>query len=144
MTRSLRGKIDNLYLKWSAQMQPSDILYELVGNKEHARALFHGLRRQVKSIRQRSQSSEEGQITIYDAALVRLYDNGHTMQDYGLLEFYLAEFLGTKHCGSDGETNAVIAAHLAAQRILDNGMLLGPTKKLSLTLTCTRPTFKNS
>jgi hypothetical protein len=126
MARRLRGKIDNLYLKWSATMLPSNVLHELVGNKEHARALFHGLRRQVRSIRQRSQNYDDGQVTIYDAALLRLYDNGHTMQDYGLLEFYLAEFLGTKKCRSDEEINSVIAAHLAAQRILDGGMPLSP------------------
>jgi len=128
MARGLPGKVDNLYLKWSVPMQPSDILHDLVRTKEHARALFHGLRRQVRFIRQRSQNYDDGQITIYDAVLIRLYDNGHTMQDYGLLEFYLAEYLGTKHCHSDAEIKSVIAAHLAAQRILDNGMPLDPKK----------------
>jgi hypothetical protein len=32
-----------------------------------------------------------------------LYDEGHTMQHYGLLEFYLAEYLGTKNCHSEEE-----------------------------------------
>jgi hypothetical protein len=127
MTRRLRSKTDKLYLKWKGPMRPSDILYELLGNTEHARALFHGLRRQVRSIRSRSQNYDDGEVTIYDAALLRLYDNGHTMQDYGLFEFYLAEFLGTKKCQSDEEINTIIAAHLAAQRILDDGML-SPTK----------------
>ncbi|KAG0157787.1 hypothetical protein PDIDSM_5307 [Penicillium digitatum] len=56
-----------------------------------------------------------------DRVLLRLYDEGHTMQHYGLLEFYLTEYLGTKNCHSLGENNSVIAAHFAAQRILDNG-----------------------
>ncbi|KAJ5841757.1 hypothetical protein N7534_011587 [Penicillium rubens] len=121
MSRGLRGKEDSLYLKWSVVMNPSELLKELVGNREHARALFHGLRRQVKSIRHRSQSYDDGQVTIYDRVLLRLYDEGHTMQHYGLLEFYLAEYLGTKNCHSEEESNSVIAAHFAAQRILDNG-----------------------
>ncbi|CAG8903729.1 unnamed protein product [Penicillium egyptiacum] len=120
MSRGLRGKEDSLYLKWSVVMNPSELLKELVGNREHARALFHGLRRQVKSIRHRSQSYDDGQVTIYDRVLLRLYDEGHTMQHYGLLEFYLAEYLGTKNCHLE-ENNSVIAAHFAAQRILDNG-----------------------
>ncbi|KAJ5812821.1 hypothetical protein N7447_009844 [Penicillium robsamsonii] len=121
VSRGLHGKEDSLYLKWSVVMNPSEILQELVGNREHARALFHGLRRQVKSIRHRSQSYDDGQVTIYDRVLLRLYDEGHTMQHYGLLEFYLAEYLGTKNCHSEDESNAVIAAHFAAQHILDNG-----------------------
>lgn len=124
MSRGLRGKEDSLYLKWSVVMNPSELLKELVGNREHARSLFHGLRRQVKSIRHRSQSYDDGQVTIYDRVLLRLYDEGHTMQHYGLLEFYLAEYLGTKNCHSEEEKNSVIAAHFAAQRILDNGLLL--------------------
>lgn len=122
MSRGVRGKEDSLYLKWSAVMNPSELLKELVGNREHARALFHGLRRQVKSIRHRSQSYDDGQVTIYDRVLLRLYDEGHTMQHYGLLEFYLAEYLETKNCRSEEENNSVIAAHFAAQRILDNGL----------------------
>ncbi|CAG7989161.1 unnamed protein product [Penicillium nalgiovense] len=121
MSRGLRGKEDSLYLKWSVVMNPSELLKELVDNREHARALFHGLRRQVKSIRHRSQFYDDGQVTIYDRVLLRLYDEGHTMQHYGLLEFYLAEYLGTKNCHSGEESNSVVAAHFAAQRILDNG-----------------------
>ncbi|KAJ5431194.1 hypothetical protein N7445_008926 [Penicillium cf. griseofulvum] len=121
MSRVLHAKEDSLYLKWSVVMNPSEFLQELVGNREHARALFHGLRRQVKSIRHRSQSYDDGQVTIQDRVLLRLYDEGHTMQHYGLLEFYLAEYLETKNCRSEDESNAIIAAHFAAQRILDNG-----------------------
>ncbi|KGO41633.1 hypothetical protein PEX1_004870 [Penicillium expansum] len=121
VSRGVRAKEDSLYLKWSVVMNPSELLKELVGNREHARALFHGLRRQVKSIRHRSQSYDDGQVTIYDRVLLRLYDEGHTMQHYGLLEFYLAEYLGTKNSHSEGENNSVIAAHFAAQHILDNG-----------------------
>ncbi|KAJ5356670.1 hypothetical protein N7517_011279 [Penicillium concentricum] len=121
VSRGLNGKEDSLYLKWSVVMNPSELLQELVGNREHARALFHGLRRQVKSIRHRSQSYDDGQVTIYDRVLLRLYDEGHTMQHYGLFEFYLAEYLEIKNCRSEDESNAVIAAHFAAQRILDNG-----------------------
>ncbi|KAJ5327216.1 uncharacterized protein N7506_010318 [Penicillium brevicompactum] len=121
MARSLRSKRDSVYLKWSAVMHPSEALHELLGDRDNSRLFFHGLRRQVKAIRQRSQKSEDGQITIFDAALVRLYDNGHTMQSYGLFEFYMAEFLGTKDCVSDGEIKACLAANLAAQRVLDAG-----------------------
>ncbi|KAG0161648.1 hypothetical protein PDIDSM_1841 [Penicillium digitatum] len=104
MSHGVRGKEDNLYLKWSVVMNPSELLKELVSNREHARTLFHGLRRQVKSIRHRSQSYDDGQVTIYDRVLLRLYDEGHTMQHYGLLEFYLTEYLGTKNCHSLGKT----------------------------------------
>ncbi|KXG47780.1 uncharacterized protein PGRI_016500 [Penicillium griseofulvum] len=133
MSRGLHGKEDDLYLKWSEVMNPSQLLKKLVGNREHARALSHGLRRQVKSIRDRSQSYDDGQVTIYDRVLLRLYDEGHTMQHYGVLEFYLAEYLGTKNCRSENESNAVIAAHFAAQRILDNG----PIPKIPVTATDT-------
>lgn len=121
MARSLRSKRDSLYLKWSVVMCPSDALNELLEDRDNSRLFFHGLRRQVKAIRQRSQKSEDGQITIFDAALVRLYDKEHTMQSYGLFEFYMAEFLGTKNCVSSGEIKARLAADLAAQRILDAG-----------------------
>ena len=124
MSREVRDKEESLYLKWSVVMSPSELLKELVGNREHARALFHGLRRQVRSIRPRSQSYDDGQVTIYDRVLLRLYDEGHTMKHYGLLEFYLAEYLGTKGCQSEEQKNSLIAAHLAAQRILDNGLSL--------------------
>ena len=128
MPRGVRGKEDSLYLKWSTVMNPSELLKELIGNRDHARALFHGLRRQVNSIRHRSQSYDDGQVTIYDRVLLRLYDEGHTMQHYGLLEFYLAEYLETKNCHSGEESNSVIAAHFAAQRILDNGLSLALMK----------------
>ncbi|CAG8033912.1 unnamed protein product [Penicillium salamii] len=121
MARSLLDKIDGLFAEWSKDVIPTGPLRELLGDKENCRAFFHGLRRQVRSIRKRSQRSDDGEITVYDAALVRLYEHGHTMQDYGLLDFYMAEFLGTKNCKSDGEVKATIAAQIAAQRILDGG-----------------------
>lgn len=123
MSRGVRGREDSLYLKWSAVMNPSNILHNLVDNSEHARLLFHGLRRKVGFLRRRSQTYDDGQVSIYDRVLLRLYDDGHTMQDYGLLEFYLAEYLGTKNCCSEEEVNSIVAAHFAAQRILDNGLL---------------------
>ncbi|KAJ5800173.1 uncharacterized protein N7518_002241 [Penicillium psychrosexuale] len=121
MSRAVCDKEETLYLKWSVVLSPSELLKELVGDSEHARALFHGMRRQVRSIRRRSQSYDDGQVTIYDRVLLRLYDEGHTMKHYGLLEFYLTEHLGTKNCKSEEEKNTLVTAHLAAQRILDNG-----------------------
>lgn len=124
MSRGVCDKEETLYLKWSLVLSPSELLKELVGDSEHARALFHGMRRQVRSIRRRSQSYDDGQVTIYDRVLLRLYDEGHTMKHYGLLGFYLTEHLGTKNCKSEEEKNTLVAAHLAAQRILDNGLSL--------------------
>jgi hypothetical protein len=124
MSRGVSGKEDALYLKWNSVMDPGDVLTELLQNREHARALFHGLRRQVKSLRHRSQLYDDGQVTIYDRVLLRLYDDGHSMQAYGLFEFYLAEYLGTKNCHSKKEVNSIIAAHFAAQRVLDEGLSL--------------------
>ncbi|KAJ5782619.1 hypothetical protein N7457_004393 [Penicillium paradoxum] len=121
MSRGLRGKEDALYLKWSEVVSPSDVLHELLSNSDHARTLFHGLRRQVESLRRRSLSYDDGEVTIYDRVLLRLYDDGHTMEHYGLFEFYLAEHLGTQDCGSEKVINSVIAAHFAAQRVLDDG-----------------------
>jgi hypothetical protein len=118
----LRSKEEQMFLKWNVVMNPSELLRGIVANRENARALFHGLRRQVRAIRRRSLAYRDGQVTIFDLVLIRLFDAGHTMQDYGLFEFYLAEFLGTRDCVSNADANRVVAAHLAAQRILDDGM----------------------
>ncbi|KAJ5295513.1 hypothetical protein N7508_010334 [Penicillium antarcticum] len=117
----LRSKEEQLFLKWNVVMKPSELLRDITANRENARSLFHGVRRQVRAVRRRSQASRDGQVTIFDLVLVRLFETGHTMQDYGLLEFYLAEFLGTKDCVSTADANRIVAAHLAAQRILDDG-----------------------
>ncbi|KAJ5561047.1 hypothetical protein N7535_009244 [Penicillium sp. DV-2018c] len=123
MSSAVGVKEDSLYLRWSSVMMPGDTLEELLQNKEHARALFHGLRRQVKSILQRSQLYADGEVTIYDRVLLRLFDEGHSMQAYGLFDFYLAEYLGTKNCDTKEEINSILAAHFAAQSILDKGSL---------------------
>ncbi|KAJ5770434.1 uncharacterized protein N7511_002485 [Penicillium nucicola] len=116
-----RSKEEQLFLKWKVVMNPSELLRGIISNQENARSLFHGLRRQVRAIRRRSQAYRDGQVTIFDLVLIRLFDAGHSMQDYGLLEFYLAEFLGTRDCVSTADANRIVAAHLAAQRILDDG-----------------------
>ncbi|CAG8041360.1 unnamed protein product [Penicillium olsonii] len=123
MALDLHDKIDSLFAEWSEVVDPSDALGELLQDKDNSRALFHSLRRQLRAIRKRSQKPEDGQVNIYDSALLRLYDHGHSMQHYGLFEFYMAEFLGTKRCKTDGEIKAVLAAQLAAQRILEEGKL---------------------
>ncbi|KAJ5121663.1 uncharacterized protein N7515_009624 [Penicillium bovifimosum] len=129
----ISDKEDALYREWSTVMKPGDVLHELLQTKEHMRSLFHGLRRQVKSLSFRSQLYDDGQLTIYDRVLLRLYEDGHTMQAYGLFEFYLAQHLGIKDCDSREEINSVLAAHFAAQSILDKG----PISEIPVTSTPT-------
>jgi hypothetical protein len=84
------------------------------------------MRRQVRAIRRRSQTYRDGQVTVFDLVLVRLFDAGHNMEDYGLFEFYLNEFLGIRDCISLADANRIVAAHLAAQRVMDDGMPYHP------------------
>lgn len=116
--------VDDLVRKYytTNQQSTSDILREILGSPEQASLLFSAFRRQVSLIKCRSQAFEDGQITTYDRALLKLSKNGENLTDTGALELYLTEFLGIVPISPTSQSRAILAKQLDLESVLSRGM----------------------
>ncbi|KAJ5690503.1 hypothetical protein N7462_004895 [Penicillium macrosclerotiorum] len=116
---SLIRKEEELVDSYARIISPSPALHEILSNREHARLLHHAMRRQVKSISDRSSIYDDGEVTVFDKALVELYKQGDQLKNIGLLELFLTEFLVTGTSATLKQEEAVVHALLAAQKAID-------------------------
>ncbi|KAE8375577.1 hypothetical protein BDV26DRAFT_294881 [Aspergillus bertholletiae] len=110
----------------------NDILREILGSPEQASLLFSALRRQVSLIKCRSQSFEDGQITTYDRALLKLSRNGDNLTDTGALELYLTEFLGIVPISPTSQSRAILAKQLELESVLSRASAHGSTPETAI------------
>ncbi|KAE8131694.1 hypothetical protein BDV38DRAFT_12969 [Aspergillus pseudotamarii] len=124
--------VDELVRKYYTidQQSTNDILREILGSPEQASLLFNALRRQVSLIKCRSQAFEDGQITTYDRALLKLSRNGENLTDTGALELYLTEFLGIVPISPASQSRAILAKQLELENVLSRASTHGSTPEI--------------
>lgn len=110
--------VDALVRKYQ-QTEPSPVLLELLHKPDQYALLVNGLYRQISLIKRRSQSFEDGQVTIYDRALLVLSTEGYYPIQTGVIELYLTEFLGLDPTYSAQDAKDAMVKHVELQNILD-------------------------
>lgn len=118
-------KTDAIVRRYHKSSLTNPVLHEILKNPEESSLLLDAVRRQVSLIKCRSQDFEDGQVTIYDRALLILTNNGENMTDLGARELYLTEFLGIVPIGPVAPSKDIVARHVALQSKLTKGMMLG-------------------
>lgn len=89
----LQALVDSLVHKYQ-KASPSPTLLDLLHKPDQYALLVNALYRQISLIKRRSQALEDGQITIYDRALLELSVEGCYPIQTGVVGLYLTEFLG--------------------------------------------------
>ncbi|EFR02402.1 hypothetical protein MGYG_09082 [Nannizzia gypsea CBS 118893] len=69
-------------------------------------------------IKTRSQDFEDGQITVYDKALLILTDNGNSLSHFGAMELFKDEILGIRNDNDMGKLDALFSKNIALRAIL--------------------------
>ena len=119
MPSHLDRKVDDLVRKYSKIPSPRPVLRDVLNRPEQSSLLLDAIARQVSLIRCRSQAFDDGQVTVYDRALLALSRDGRDLVHTGALELYLTEYLGlVPFCGAESVEDAV-AKHVGLQRGLN-------------------------
>lgn len=118
---SLQDKEIGLHHLFSTMKVPSGVLKPILADRTKAKLLNHAIRRQVSLVLKRSERPEHGETTIYDRVLVKLWNEGHTLKNMGLLRLFVSEYLGGKLANTAEEEVAIVSACLTAQGIIENG-----------------------
>lgn len=95
--RTLSGrhkKVDELVRMYDGVTEPSTSLRETLRHPERASFLVFALGRQILLIKSRSLAFDDGQITLYDRALLVLSLDGKDLANLGALELFASEYLG--------------------------------------------------
>lgn len=117
----LQALVDSLVHKYQ-KASPSSTLLGLLHKPDQYALLVNALYRQISLIKRRSQALEDGQITIYDKALLELSMEGRYPIQTGVVELYLAEFLGLNE---KEDVEDALGKHVALHNMLSKrGILL--------------------
>ena len=136
-TSHLERKVDDLVRKYIKIPEPRPVLRDVLHRPEQSSLLIDAVGRQVSLIRCRSQAFDDGQVTVYDRALLVLSKDGKDLVGTGALELYLTEFLGlVPICGASNVEDAV-AKHVELQSGLNQR---GSIFLLSSIILCSRLT----
>lgn len=110
--------------KYTQTHTPRPILRDLLRNPSQSDLLIDALNRQISLIKSRLQAFEDGQITIYDRALLVLSREGRDLGDVGALELFLTEYLGLgTFCGARG-VGSVLGREGELRDVLRRGLFL--------------------
>ncbi|KIX04319.1 uncharacterized protein Z518_05186 [Rhinocladiella mackenziei CBS 650.93] len=108
---------------------------------DHHKFMFvEVLNRQIQLIKSRSQSLDDGQVTIYDKALLLLTHNGNELESPAAIHFYCEKFLGLNLDGKVSEVTKSLQASVKVPQLLDEGSALSETT----TATEKRPAKRDS
>ncbi|KAL4946337.1 hypothetical protein BDV06DRAFT_208809 [Aspergillus oleicola] len=118
--------LDDLLRKYRRPSNPTPIMLEVLNDPDSYAVILGALRRQISLIKCRSREFEDGQVTVYDRALLILSDYGQTVTDPGALELYLTEYLGVVPIASLVDGKDAVAKQVQLQNVLDRGMHLLP------------------
>lgn len=119
---SFPGLVGAMHYAWAEVTEPSNVLVEILSDESKARTLYNMIERQYKFIStERSDEEERGEMTIFDKVLVDMWHEEHQLQNIGLLEFFLEEYLMAKSVDTYAEKKALVFAHLEAGALIDAG-----------------------
>ena len=95
------------------------------------RAFLDLFSRQIRLIKSRSQAFEDGQVTVFDKALLILTRNGTDLDDPAAIQFFCEESLGIEDFGDVADTNRTLQQATRIPRILEQGKQRCPICGLS-------------
>lgn len=91
---SRHRQVDELVRTYSKTKDPSAPLRDILRRPEQASLLVHAVGRQISLIKNRSLAFDDGQVTVYDRALLVLSQDGRALTDHRALELFATEYLG--------------------------------------------------
>ncbi|GFF92369.1 hypothetical protein IFM61392_09646 [Aspergillus lentulus] len=115
---NLQKKVDELVHKYFKIKFPSPVLRDILRSTEKSDLLVSAVRLQVSLARCRSQDFNDGQVTIYDKALLTLSKNGDEPAELSVLDFYLTEYLGIVPIANTSHSLNVATKRLGLHRAL--------------------------
>ncbi|KAF7592920.1 hypothetical protein BBP40_012241 [Aspergillus hancockii] len=110
--------VDEIVYRYYRIDQPNTVLRDILRDTEQSSLLLSALRRQISLIKCRSQTFNDGQITTYDRALLKLSRNGENLTDMGALELYLNEYLGVVPIFPATQSQGILAQRLKLESVL--------------------------
>lgn len=91
---SRHRQVDKLVHAYGKTKDPSASLRDVLRKPDQASLLINALGRQISLIKSRSLAFDDGQVTVYDRALLELSQDGRDLADNGALELFVTEYLG--------------------------------------------------
>ncbi|KAI1950456.1 hypothetical protein LOZ57_002015 [Ophidiomyces ophidiicola] len=95
---------------------------ELAKLPEYLALLMGVFENHIALVTTRSQAFEDGQITLYDRALLILTSNGKNMHNLGAIELFLDEILGVKKNSNAEDVAQIIQKNIALRSIVSQVM----------------------
>jgi hypothetical protein len=116
--------VEEMYEAWAGVTTPSQLLLEILQDEKKARTLYNMVRRHYKFVcAERSDNDEHGGMTVFDNVLINFWHQEHQLQNIGLLEFFIEEYLMAKSVGTYPEKKALVFAQLHGQELIDAGKI---------------------
>jgi hypothetical protein len=101
---------------------PSELLLEILQDEKKARTLYNMVQHRYKFLTTgRSDNDEDGEMTVFDKVLIDLWHQEHQLENIGLLEFFIEEFMMAKSVNTYPEKKALVFAQLHGQELIDAG-----------------------
>ncbi|KAJ5371073.1 uncharacterized protein N7496_007165 [Penicillium cataractarum] len=117
------GLVAAMHYAWAEVTEPSQVLLAILENEDKARTLYNMVERQYKFISaERSDDDERGEMTTFDKVLIEMWHEEQQLQNIGLLEFFLEEYLMAKSVDTYAEKKALVFAYLEAGALIDAGL----------------------
>ena len=88
----------------------------------HRQLILSVLDRQIQLIRSRSQDLQDGQVTVYDKALLALASNGTDLENPSALLFWCEYYLGIDNVHAPTDTPKFLQEMMAVPTVLNQGM----------------------
>ncbi|GLI81873.1 hypothetical protein PoHVEF18_010267 [Penicillium ochrochloron] len=99
---------------------PSELLLEVLQDEKKARTLYNMVQHRYKFLTTgRSDNDEDGEMTVFDKVLIDLWHQEHQLENIGLLEFFIEEFMMAKSVNTYPEKKALVFAQLHGQELID-------------------------
>lgn len=115
-------RVKELVKEWTLDPIPGQVLKEILEDEKKARTLVNLIRRHCQFISaERSSDPRRGEISVFDRALIELWNHGDQLKNVALLEFFLEEYLMTKSARSYLEKKQIVLAHLHVQELMERG-----------------------
>jgi hypothetical protein len=116
--------VEELTQAWAGVTDPGDVLLDILLDEKKARTLYNMVQHRYKFIStERSDDDERGEMTVFDKVLIELWHREHQLQNVGLLEFFIEEYLMAKSVQTYPEKKALVFAQLHGQELIDAGKI---------------------
>ncbi|ERF71711.1 hypothetical protein EPUS_05583 [Endocarpon pusillum Z07020] len=103
-------------LRTSAYLNP--IVVNFLKERRQKDLFYEVIARQANLIKSRSQSFDDGHITVYDKVLLCLTDNGNRFDNAAAQEYFCEEFLGISKDGNPMVAERILRHHVILKAIL--------------------------